>query len=259
MFGDFGWRENWVKAKGYYLSYYESRRVQTIQSKMGIDVTGWYDQPTRIATETLQKMYRVNNASGSVFGRNTCSAMDSLSNSPDRFWKYHEFSQQYKSNLAYARLGDFAADLLVNAAIFGFGKAALSKLLPEATITFNPLNAGPLSQDVALTFRSATYTERTLNKATTFYRVIGKNGNPTGNFWTTTKPTGSVQSMLDSAILPEWGNLATNVVRITVPVGTRVYQGIAGPQGGLLGGGIQVYIPQVNPRWIQSIGPMGGM
>jgi len=65
--------------------------------------------------------------------------------------------------------------------------------------------------------------------------------------------------MLDSAILPEWGNPATNVIKITAPAGTRVYQGIAAPQGGIFGGGIQVYIPQVSPQWIKSIESIGGM
>jgi hypothetical protein len=36
---DFG-SKNWIKAGGYNISGYESRRVQTIQAKMGTDVTG---------------------------------------------------------------------------------------------------------------------------------------------------------------------------------------------------------------------------
>jgi hypothetical protein len=37
---------------------------------------------------------------------------------------------------------------------------------------------------------------------------------------------------------------------LVVPKGTTVYQGFAAPQGGLLGGGSQVYIPKVNSTWL---------
>ncbi len=248
-------RSNWVRAGGYYIPFNESRRVQTIQAAMGIDVSGWYDDQTKIAVGTLQDMYGVNNSDSWVFGLNTLKA---LNEAKSNVWDYHQFSDAVRGNVAEAKTNELLGDILINAAIFGGGKKFLSGTLPEATIAFNPLEAGPL-QDVALTFRSATYMERTLKKATTLYRVIGKDDNPAGSFWTTTKPTGSVQSMLDSAILPEWGNPATNVVKITVPAGTRIYQGIAAPQGGLLGGGIQVYIPQVEPQWIQAIAPIGGI
>ena len=46
------------------------------------------------------------------------------------------------------------------------------------------------------------------------------------------------------------GNSAEKVVKIRVPSGTRVFEGISAPQGGLLGGGSQVYLQDVNPAWI---------
>jgi hypothetical protein len=57
---------------------------------------------------------------------------------------------------------------------------------------------------------------------------------------------------MDSALNPEWGNTAENVSIIKVPPGTTIYQGFAAPQGGLLGGGVQVYIPKVNPTWLSN-------
>jgi hypothetical protein len=36
----------------------------------------------------------------------------------------------------------------------------------------------------------------------------------------------------------------------SVPSGRTVYEGFAAPQGGLVGGGSQVVIPNVNPTWI---------
>ncbi|OAV01460.1 hypothetical protein AO382_0735 [Moraxella catarrhalis] len=43
---------------------------------------------------------------------------------------------------------------------------------------------------------------------------------------------------------PAWGNPATNVVKIEVPPNTRLYQGFAANQEGLVGGGVQVVFPK---------------
>jgi hypothetical protein len=87
-------------------------------------------------------MFGINNASDMTFGLNSWQAMESINNSPDCFLKYHEFYQGFRGNLAEAGLKDFAADLIVNAAIFGGGKALFSKLIPvipdEAFVRFDP-------------------------------------------------------------------------------------------------------------------------
>lgn len=49
---------------------------------------------------------------------------------------------------------------------------------------------------------------------------------------------------------PAWGNTAINVVKTQVPSGIRIFEGVAAPQGGLVGGGNQVFIQNVNPSWI---------
>jgi hypothetical protein len=61
------------------------------------------------------------------------------------------------------------------------------------------------------------------------------------------------QSILDSAILPEWGNRATETVTIRVPSGRTVYEGRTAPQGGLVGGGDQTVITEVDRAW--EVGP----
>lgn len=64
----------------------------------------------------------------------------------------------------------------------------------------------------------------------------------------------AVQSIIDSALNPVWGNTAMNVVTIGVPTGTTYYQGVAAPQGGLVGGGNQVLFPlgfMIDPSWIR--------
>jgi len=116
---------------------------------------------------------------------------------------------------------------------------------------------GPLGKDVAKTFRSSTYYEIILEEDLILYRVYGGKSGELGSYWTKTRPSGPLQSQLDSAILPEWGNTLQNVVKIRVPKGTKIYEGIAASQKGvkqpfvnLPGGGNQVFIPRVYPKWI---------
>lgn len=112
------------------------------------------------------------------------------------------------------------------------------------------MNKGPLSESIANTFRSGTYTKIVTQEETVLYRVYGGKAGQLGSYWTTTKPQGSIQSIIDSALNPNWGNNATKAVSINVPKGTTIYQGFAAPQGGLVGGGVQVYIEGVDPLWI---------
>lgn len=121
----------------------------------------------------------------------------------------------------------------------------------EGVVKHSPINPGPLADDIAKTFRSATYSKRTLSSETTLYRVISNNGNPTGSYWTSVKPQGPLQSVIDLALDPNWGNTATRVVTARVPSGTTIYVGAAAAQRGLVGGGSQIYIPRVDLKWIR--------
>ncbi len=103
---------------------------------------------------------------------------------------------------------------------------------------------GPLGNEVAATFRGATYTESLTSEATTLYRSWGGSADEFGSYWTRSAPTGPLQTQIDSALLPQWGNNAQNVTQIRVPPGTTIYEGFAAPQGGLVGGGNQVYLPR---------------
>ena len=93
-----------------------------------------------------------------------------------------------------------------------------------------------------------------IQEPTTFYRVYGGRAGRIRSFWSRTEPSGPLQSQLDLALNPAWGNTADNVVTIRVPPGTLVYEGVAAPQpisGGssYLGGGNQVIIPKVRGGW----------
>ncbi len=89
--------------------------------------------------------------------------------------------------------------------------------------------AGPLGEDVAKTFRSASYTEHTVAQPVTLYRVAtGKSG----SYWTRTPPPSGVSS-----------------VKILVPVGARLFEGATPPQNGSVGGENQIFLPSVDPSW----------
>lgn len=148
---------------------------------------------------------------------------------------------------------------------FTSGTAATTRLT-ERTATlgrYNPATtAGPLANvprgmtEVIPSFRSGTYTHSVTTQPTVLYRVHNVGGNNLGPYWTPVRPHGPTQSILDSALLPEWGNRAMQTSVIRVPAGQEIFTGIAAPQIGprigsqLTGGGPQVFIPRVDERWL---------
>lgn len=126
----------------------------------------------------------------------------------------------------------------------------------EVTTWYGPTSGGsPLPQSVANTFRGGAYAETVTTGPTTLYRAYGGTANQLGGYWTTTPPTGPLQSVIDSALDQTWGNPATNVVEIEVPAGVTLYQGQAATQGGLVGGGNQVLFSKnvkIDPSWIKK-------
>ena len=126
-------------------------------------------------------------------------------------------------------------------------------------ITYSPVNPGPLEDELAASFEGATYIKRVLIEDTIMYRVYGGGSKKVGRFFSLDKQYGGLQSQLDLALLPKWGNSASNVTRVVVPKGTVIYEGRAAPQvirdsmgnkiGQLPGGGSQVIIENVDARW----------
>ena len=125
---------------------------------------------------------------------------------------------------------------------------------------YGPMNEGPLSERTQESFRSGSYAKIILGEDTTFYRVYGGKATEVGSYMTRTPQNGGMQSQMDLALNPEWGNSATSVVEVTVPKGTVIYEGFAAPQtingglGILPGGGNQVYITrsELNPLWFKK-------
>jgi hypothetical protein len=110
------------------------------------------------------------------------------------------------------------------------------------------MNKGPLPDNVANTFRSSSYTQK-VSSGEYMYRVHGGAAQKTGSYLSRTPQYGGMQSQLDLALNPAWGNTATNVSRVYVPTGTVFFEGYAAPQtinsgsGMLIGGGSQIYVP----------------
>lgn len=115
----------------------------------------------------------------------------------------------------------------------------------NATVRWGPATgAGPLGEGVAATFRGGSYTQAVTQEATTLYRAYGGSAGEFGSYWSRTAPTGPLRARIDSALLPQWGNTAEKVSKMTVPKGTTIYEGLAAPQGNLMGGGSQIFIPR---------------
>ena len=119
------------------------------------------------------------------------------------------------------------------------------KILNEA----DALNPGALGDDLkglAETFSGGRYATIELDRPLTAYRTwTPGQSNEFGAFWTLEKPQGSLQSRIDSALLPEWGKVrgtafnaqATHYSIIEIPAGTTIHIGEVGSQGGTWVGG----------------------
>ncbi|MDR1135194.1 MAG: hypothetical protein LBL49_03300, partial [Clostridiales Family XIII bacterium] len=81
---------------------------------------------------------------------------------------------------------------------------------------FGPMNKGHLPDAIANTFCGGAYKEVLTQGETIFYRSYGGKAGEIGNFWTTEKPQGALQSVVDSALDQSWGNTATKVSIIRV-------------------------------------------
>jgi len=172
--------------------------------------------------------------------------------------RLENFAREYEARIGVSvgdrvrmDVGDFAAQALMGIRP-GVGAGAVRGAIPKNLHT--PINGGPLPPHIASTFRGGTYSSTVTTSPTTLYRSYGGSANPVGGYWSRTKPQGAMQSQLDSGLAPQWGNTAQHTATITVPRGVTIYEGAAAPQSvgasRLMGGGNQVYIPRVDPKWL---------
>jgi 3D (Asp-Asp-Asp) domain-containing protein len=121
-------------------------------------------------------------------------------------------------------------------------------------------------------FRNGSYTGRVLDEPMVVHRYYGGLAGPDGAYWTPGLPHGPGQAQLGNAVDPGWGNTLTQVEIRVIPAGTTVYIGPAAPKpvtavpegmpttsasageaidagGELLGGDLQVFLPEMPPSW----------
>ena len=128
------------------------------------------------------------------------------------------------------------------------------------------LNPGVLGNTIdsfAATFSGGKYATVELSQDVVLYRAwTPGQSKEFGSFWALEKPAGSLQARIDSALLPEWGNIkgtnfsaqATEYTAIRVPAGTRIYVGEVGSQGGPWVGGKSQLLIEGGPQRSWKIG-----
>lgn len=122
--------------------------------------------------------------------------------------------------------------------------------------TFDEAHPGPLSEDLAKTFKGGRYTVGVTDQARGFYRAGdagATRGAPhLGQFWTDAPPESVTTVRRDLAVKEEWTDAAGNVTgrsplntgyKVEFPPGTVYYYGEVASQGGkYVGGGMQYVI-----------------
>ncbi|GAB1544629.1 hypothetical protein NUACC21_73050 [Scytonema sp. NUACC21] len=118
--------------------------------------------------------------------------------------------------------------------------------------------ACPLPTEIAVTFLDSKCQEVTLKQPQTFYRYYSSSTNKYGRYLTTDQYKTNVEVIRNLALNQSWGNKATTMLKVTLPVGTVVYQGIVAPQNPSQcypGGGQQTFIKDTkdpNIKWIEG-------
>ncbi len=91
-----------------------------------------------------------------------------------------------------------------------------------------------LSADDVKGFKDCKYTEKYLKKDFIGYRLHhgGHPAYPVGKWVTKRRIPPGLEGKLRCALDPTWGNNATQIARIRIPAGTRVFEGAFAPQSG---------------------------
>jgi len=123
-----------------------------------------------------------------------------------------------------------------------YNSVEIKSPLGENLGTYNAVNTGPLSNNLAGTFAGGKYTEFELQQDTILYRA-GVKGTSLGQFFTREIPESVIQTRIDKAVLPVWPGGAKSPLDTTygilIPKGTKVYSGEVGSQNGFYLGGTQ--------------------
>jgi len=89
------------------------------------------------------------------------------------------------------------------------------------------------------------------------HNIVQTGEEPYGRWWLLEPPSSEVQFRIDYAVRPEW-NAAQQMSTLTIPQDATLqgWVGRAAYQGGIyVGGGVQVYLPEVPRHWVTT-GPV---
>lgn len=139
-------------------------------------------------------------------------------------------------------------------------KSIVSRVSGEIQGEFSIIKTGTLTDSIAETFSGGRYATIKLDKDLRAFRAwTPGQSNEFGAFWSLDKPLGSLQTRIDSALLPEWGKIgdsnfyaqASKYTEINIPKGTIIHIGEVGSQNGVwVGGKSQLLIEnRANPEW----------
>lgn len=98
---------------------------------------------------------------------------------------------------------------------------------------------------VAKSFKDSKCTEVKLTKATTYHRHHTGDNDQKGRYLSSNKYTSNLDAIKNLALRADWGNKATKITSVILPIGTVTYQGIVAsqePSGCYPGGGQQTFI-----------------
>ncbi|MYN20056.1 DUF4150 domain-containing protein [Rugamonas sp. FT107W] len=137
----------------------------------------------------------------------------------------------------------------VKASAAGNFRAIVNKISGKVLNEADALNPGALGDDLkglAETYSGGRYATIKLDKPLTVYRAWAPGQSKEfGAFWTLEKPEGALQARIDSALLPDWGDVrgtayrtqATEYTMIEIPAGVTIHIGEVGAQGSTWVGG----------------------
>ena len=125
-------------------------------------------------------------------------------------------------------------------------KQIISRVPGKILGEFDAYKPGHLRDEKAVTFSGSRYASIQLNQPLTLFRAYHPppgEARELGGYWSLDKPTGSLQSIIDSALLPEFKNQAIKWVEIQVPAGVRLNIGeVASQNNHWIGGSSQILI-----------------
>ncbi|NWC65553.1 hemagglutinin repeat-containing protein [Cedecea sp. P7760] len=155
------------------------------------------------------------------------------------------------ASIIYDAMTYIHAGAAVGGAAYGMTKAG--SVLDHPNISgkvlgeYSAIKPGPLPDVRAETFSGGRYKEVLLFEDTLLYRG-GTIDTPLGQFFSSDKPAGIIQTRIDKAVLPVWPSGDASPIETSfgykIPAGTKVYIGETGSQSGFyIGGTEQIYVP----------------